>query len=174
VRPFAGNPAAAADSVAFSNAANQAFGFFLNSDGTRFASPTGFIIADRSGFRAGSPQNARFIYNDYGVEQRALGIGLAPDAFGATYAAGRPFGDVGRNSLIGPALANIDFALVKTTKLSEKVSLQVRAEAFNLFNHPNRGRPNFVLENAGGFGFGDLGEVDSTPRRVRFGIKLIF
>jgi hypothetical protein len=119
-------------------------------------------------------QDARFIYNDFAVERRAVAMGLAPDAFGQTYATGRPFGNVGRNSLIGPGLANIDFALVKTTKLSEKISLQVRAEAFNLFNHPNRGRPNFVLENAGGFGFGDLGEVDSTPRRVRFGLKLIF
>jgi uncharacterized protein YegL len=174
VRPFAGNAAAAADTVAFSNAANQAFGFFLNSDGTRFISPTGFIVADRSGFRAGSTQDARFIYNDFGVERRAIGMGLAPDAFGQTYAAGRPFGNVGRNSLVAPGLANIDFALVKTTKLSEKVSLQLRAEAFNLLNHPNRARPNFVLENAGGFGFGDLGEVDSTPRRIRFGLKLIF
>jgi hypothetical protein len=174
IRPFAGNPTAAMDAVAFSNAANRAFGFFLNADGTPFSSPTGFIVANGSGFRAGSPQDARLIYNDYAVEQRARAMGLPPDAFGQTYAAGRRFGDIGRNSLIGPALANIDFALVKTTKLSEKVSLQFRAEAFNLFNHPNRGKPNSVLENAGGFGFGDLGEVDSTPRRVRFALKLIF
>ena len=174
VRPFAGNPGAAMDTVAFSNASNKVFGFFLNADGTPFSSPTGFIVAKGSGFRAGSPQDARLIYNDYAVEQRARAIGLAPDAFGQTYAGGRQFGDAGRNSLIGPALANIDFALVKTTKLSEKVSLQFRAEAFNLFNHPNRGGPNSVLENAGGFGFGDLGEVDSTPRRVRFALKLIF
>ena len=174
VRPFAGNPTAAMDAVAFSNAANRVFGFFLNADGTAFSSPTGYIIANGSGFRAGSPRDARLIYNDYAVEQRAKAMGLAPDAFGPTYAAGRQFGDAGRNSLIGPALANIDFALVKTTKLSEKVSLQFRAEASNLFNHPNRGKPNSMLENAGGFGFGDLGEVDSTPRRVRFALKLIF
>ena len=76
-------------------------------------SPTGFIVADRRGFRAGSTQDARFIYNDFAVEQRAIEMGLAPDAFGQTYAAGRPFGNVGRNSLITPGLANIDFALVK-------------------------------------------------------------
>ena len=162
------------DAVAFSNAANKAFGFFLNADGTPFTSSTGFIIANSSGFRAGSVQDAHLIYNDYAVEQRAKAMGLAPGAFGQTYAAGRQFGNAGRNSLIGPALKNIDFAMVKTTKLSEKVSLQFRAEAFNLFNHPNRGRPNSLLENAGGFGFGDLGEVDSTPRRVRFALKLIF
>jgi Ca-activated chloride channel homolog len=174
VRPFAGNPVAPADVVAFSNAANSAFRFFLNPDGTPFISATGFIVADRSGFREGSVDQARFIYNDFAVEQLARSRGLAPDAFGATFAAGRPFGDVGRNTLLGPGLSNIDFALMKTTKLSEKVSLQFRAEFYNLFNHPNRARPNFTLENAGGFGAGDLGETDATPRRVRLALKLIF
>ncbi|HWC76248.1 MAG TPA: hypothetical protein VG778_02240, partial [Blastocatellia bacterium] len=174
VRPFLGNPLAREDAVAFSNAANRAFGFFLNPDGSPFISSTGFIVADRSGFAAGALRDARFVYNDYAVERRAVAMGFAPDHFGPTYAAGRPFGDVGRNSLIGPGLQNIDFALLKTTKLSEKVSLQFRAEAFNLFNHPNRTRPGFIVENAGGFGFLDAGETDASPRRVRFALKLLF
>jgi Ca-activated chloride channel family protein len=173
-RPFSGNPEAAMDRVAFSNASNQVFGFFLNPDGSPFVSPSGFILADRSGFRAGTPQDARFIYNDHLVERFAERRGLPVDAFGPTYAAGRQFGDVGRNSLIGPSFSNIDFALLKTTKLSEKVSLQLRIEAYNLFNKPNRSKPNSILENAGGFGFADLGEVDATPRRLRFALKLIF
>ena len=108
------------------------------------------------------------------VEQAARAMGLSPDAFGATFAAGRPFGDAGRNTLTGPRLVNLDFALLKTTKLSEKVSLQFRAEFFNMFNHPNRARPNSILEYGGGFGFVDPGETDSTPRRVRLALKLIF
>ncbi|HWP43329.1 MAG TPA: carboxypeptidase-like regulatory domain-containing protein, partial [Blastocatellia bacterium] len=174
VRPFAANPAARQDRVAFSNAANAFYRFFLNADGTPFISPTGFIIADRSGFRAGTVDQARFVYNDYSVEAAARAMGLAPDAFGSTFAAGRRFGDAGRNTLIGPSLYNVDFALLKTTKLSEKVSLQFRAEFFNLFNHPNRARPSFILENAGGFGFADPGEVDASPRRIRLALKLIF
>jgi hypothetical protein len=174
IRPFNANPAAPTEAVAFSNAANQFFRFFLAPDGTPFSSPTGFIIADRSGFRAGAINEARFIYNDFAVEQAARARGLAPDAFGQTYAAGRPFGDVGRNTLIGPELANLDFALVKMTKLSEKVSLQFRSEFFNLFNHPSRTAPSFILENAGGFGFADLGETDAAPRHVRLALKLIF
>jgi hypothetical protein len=174
VRPFSANPFAPSDIVAFSNAANSLYHFFLNPDGTPFQSTTGFILADHTGFREGLLNEARFVYNDYAVEQVARARGLRPDAFGNTYAAGRPFGDVGRNSLLGPALANVDFALMKTTKLSEKVSLQFRAEAYNLFNRPNRTRPNFILENAGGFGFADLGEVDSNPRRIRLALKLIF
>ncbi|HXG91710.1 MAG TPA: VIT domain-containing protein [Blastocatellia bacterium] len=160
LRPFAGNASAPVDRVAFSNAANAALRLFLNAGGSPFQSPTGFIIADRAGFRAGQITDARFIYNDF--------------AFGNAFAAGRAFGDVGRNTLRGPRLANIDFALLKNTKLSEKVSLQVRGEFFNLFNHPNRAIANFIVENAGGFGFADTGETDAAPRRVRVALKLIF
>jgi hypothetical protein len=174
VRPFSSNPFAPVDSVAFSNAANSLYHFFMNPDGTPFQSTTGVIIADHTGFREGILNEARFVYNDYSVEQMARARGLLPDAFGNTFAAGRPFGDVARNSLVGPDLVNVDFALLKTTKLSEKVALQFRAEFYNLFNHPNRAKPNFILENAGGFGFNDLGESDSDPRRVRLALKLIF
>lgn len=174
VRPFAGNSSAPSDVVAFSNAANRALHFFLNPDGTPFISPTGFIIADHAGFRAGAIGEARFIYNDFVVEEMARSMGMARDAFGETFAAGRPFGDVGRNTLRGPQVATVDFALIKTTKITEKVSLQFRAEYYNLFNHPNRAKPNSTLENAGGFGFLDAGETDSVPRRVRFALKLIF
>ncbi|HXG68135.1 MAG TPA: hypothetical protein VNO70_23770, partial [Blastocatellia bacterium] len=173
-RPFAANPFAPLDSVAFSNAANAYYRFFLNPDGTPFQSDTGFVIANRHGFYPGTVSEARFVYNDYGVEQAARTLGLAPDAFGQTYAAGRPFGDVGRNTLTGPLFTNVDFAMLKTTKLTEKVSVQFRAEFFNLFNHPSRGVPNFVLENAGGFGFADLQETDAAPRRVRLAVKLLF
>jgi hypothetical protein len=146
----------------------------LNADGSPFMSPTGFILANGNGFRAASIPEARFVYNDFVVEQVATSRGLAPDAFGETFARGRRFGDVGRNTLAGPGLLNIDFALLKTTKLSEKVSLQFRSEFFNLFNHPNRATPNNVLENAGGYGFADTGETDAAPRRIRIALKLIF
>jgi hypothetical protein len=174
LRPFASNANAPIDSAAFSNAANAFFHFFMNADGTPFLSPTGFIIADSRGFRAGSTRSARFIYNDFSVEQAARARGLAPDAFGKTFAAGRPFGDAGRNTLLSPRLVNVNFALIKNTKLTEKVYLQFRAEFFNLFNHPNRVRPNMIVENAGGFGFADFGETDASPRRIRLALKLIF
>ena len=51
------------------------------------------------------------------------------------------FGSLGRNSLIGPGYSNFDFSLFKTTPLTERVSLQLRAEIFNLFNHPNFSSP---------------------------------
>ena len=47
------------------------------------------------------------------------------------------FGNVGRNSLRGPGFADVDFAAVKNTAITERVSLQFRAELFNLFNRVN-------------------------------------
>lgn len=51
------------------------------------------------------------------------------------------FGSLGRNSLIGPGYKNMDFSVFKTTKLTERVSLQLRAEVFNILNHPNFASP---------------------------------
>jgi hypothetical protein len=50
-------------------------------------------------------------------------------------------GNLGRNAVIGPSFMNFDFALVKNTKLTEKWSLQLRIDAFDLFNHPNYAQP---------------------------------
>jgi len=46
-------------------------------------------------------------------------------------------GTCGRNAFRGPKFTQWDFNLVKTTKLTEKLSFQVRFEVFNLLNHPN-------------------------------------
>jgi hypothetical protein len=53
----------------------------------------------------------------------------------------RHFGDEGRNALRGPSFKQFDFALYKDTKLTERVNMQLRAEFFNLFNHPNFSNP---------------------------------
>ena len=54
-------------------------------------------------------------------------------------------GDMGRNSVIGPSFVNSDLSLIKDTKISERVNLQFRAEAFDVFNHPNFGDPNLSV-----------------------------
>ena len=65
---------------------------------------------------------------------------LLPNAPGVSAFVANPlgtYGNVGRNALRGPGFVNFDIALVRMFKISERYSLQVRAEAFNLFNHPN-------------------------------------
>lgn len=62
-------------------------------------------------------------------------------------------GNVGRNVLLGPGLADLDFSLVKNTyvrKISETFNVQFRFEAFNIlnrvnFNPPANGSGNNVL-----------------------------
>jgi outer membrane receptor protein involved in Fe transport len=65
------------------------------------------------------------------------GSGSASDCLPGT----QHFGSLGRNSLIGPGYSNFDFSIFKTTPLTERVKLQLRAEIFNLFNHPNFASP---------------------------------
>ena len=51
------------------------------------------------------------------------------------------FGSLGRNALIGPGYQNLDFSVFKTTKITENIKLQLRAEVFNILNHPNFASP---------------------------------
>ncbi|HEY1759228.1 MAG TPA: TonB-dependent receptor, partial [Bryobacteraceae bacterium] len=62
------------------------------------------------------------------------------DAF-ATPATGS-FGDERRNTLIGPNWRDLDLSLGKTFELIEGIRLEIRADAVNVFNHPNFGQPN--------------------------------
>jgi len=51
------------------------------------------------------------------------------------------FGNTGRNSVYGPGFTNMDLALAKNTKISERLNLQLRVDAFDVLNHPNYGQP---------------------------------
>jgi Carboxypeptidase regulatory-like domain/TonB dependent receptor len=57
----------------------------------------------------------------------------------------RHFGNERRNSLIGPSYKNWDLAIYKDTALTERLSMQLRAEFFNIVNHPNFASPFLPL-----------------------------
>ncbi len=84
-----------------------------------------------------------------------------PDAFRPA-AAGAVEGDLGRNVLRGFGAWQIDFSLHRQLRLSEHLALQLRAEAFNLFNHPNFANPAFAND--------PQHELAGTPYRT-FGIS---
>jgi len=52
------------------------------------------------------------------------------------------FGDAGRNTLIGPGFANVNFSLAKEFTLRESLKLELRADMFNVFNHINWANPD--------------------------------
>ena len=53
----------------------------------------------------------------------------------------RHFGNLGRNALVGPTFKQWDFAIHKDTKITERLGVQLRAEFFNMLNHPNFANP---------------------------------
>ncbi|MBZ5648407.1 MAG: TonB-dependent receptor [Acidobacteriia bacterium] len=54
---------------------------------------------------------------------------------------GNHMGTLPRNAFVGPSFRNFDFSLVKNTSLGERLKMQIRADFFNIFNHPNFGNP---------------------------------
>lgn len=86
------------------------------------------------------------------------------------------FGSLGRNTFRGPGFRNFDFSLIKDTSVwsrrgSDRMTLQFRAEFFNLFNIVNFGLPaNVVL----GPGFGRISRTAGTSRQIQLSLKLIY
>ncbi len=97
-----------------------------------------------------------------------------PNAF-ALPAAGT-YGTLGRGTFVGPGLANLDVSLFKNTAVSERMSLQFRAEFFNVLNHANFSTPNTTVFSSGAIS-ASAGLVTSTAtfsRQIQLGLKLIF
>jgi hypothetical protein len=87
------------------------------------------------------------------------------------------FGSLGRGTLRGPGLANLDLSLLKNTALTERVGLQFRAEFFNALNHVNLGPPNatvFASTGAISPSAGLISTLATDSRRIQFGLKVTY
>jgi len=100
------------------------------------------------------PSYSKFFYN--------------PNAF--TTPTGLTFGDSGRDNLRNPGRVNFDMALFKHFAIKESMAFEFRAEAFNIFNHPE------WSGFAQGFGATDLFQVNSAHagRILQLGAKFLF
>lgn len=90
------------------------------------------------------------------------------------------------DQLAGPPFKRLDFSTFKDMKLSERFTLQFRAEFFNILNHPNFNAPNFggngvvAVSGSGNFTNSSFGEIGSTrdapydPRQIQFALKLYY
>jgi len=94
-------------------------------------------------------------------------------------------GNVGRNTLVGPGVTNLDFSVFKNNpirRISESFNVQFRAEFFNILNHanfnvPSLGDGNTNMLNGDGTvngGAGLLTQTTTDPREIQFAIKLIW
>src|SRR6266853_1399376 len=102
-----------------------------------------------------------------------------PHAFLApanTAAYGGVYGNVGRDTLIGPGLATWDFSVLKDTRIRERLNLQFRAEIFNLLNRANYNQPNAIVFTPSGVSptAGVITSTSTSSRQVQFGLKLLW
>ena len=88
------------------------------------------------------------------------------------------YGNVSRDSLVGPGLSELDFSATKNTRITERVGLQFRAEFFNILNHSNFLTPNEVVYSSATSGIsptaGVITATSTTSRQIQFGAKLQF
>ena len=81
------------------------------------------------------------------------------------------YGNAGRDILFGPGRTNWDMSLFKNFVIREQMRFEFRAEAFNVFNHPQFGLPNATIGNA------QVGQITSTvgnPRQLQMGLRFQF
>ena len=88
-------------------------------------------------------------------------------------------GNVAENSIIGPGLVTVNFAVARNFAVTERMHMQFRAEAFNLTNRVNFAQPAASLFSGTGGRTGSAGQITNVVssaggRQIQFGLKLIF
>jgi Carboxypeptidase regulatory-like domain len=99
-----------------------------------------------------------------------------PAAFLAPPANSGFYGNLGRDTVNGPGLATWDFSAIKNTAVSERLTVQFRAEIFNLLNRANFNTPNLIVFTPTGVSgtAGAITSTSTTSRQVQFALKLLW
>jgi hypothetical protein len=82
------------------------------------------------------------------------------------------FGNAGRNILRAPGYWNVDLGLQKNVSLGADRSLQVRVEAFNVFNHINLGDPAVAIDQTATVG--RITTMQGRPRQLQVGFRFLY
>jgi len=80
-------------------------------------------------------------------------------------------GNCSRNAAWGPGYNEFEASILKDIPISEHQRVELRLEAFNLFNHPSFSIP---AASFGGSGFGLITTTVNNPRQLQFGVKYMF
>ena len=84
---------------------------------------------------------------------------------------GERVGNAGRNILRADSIRMIDFGVIKNTRISESVRVQLRADMFNVFNFRNFGIPEGRISAPN---FLDEGGTPGGNRRIVLGARVVF
>jgi hypothetical protein len=143
-------------------------------DGTPFTALTGFSqsrdlarsVADRPNLAPGASSNPILGGTDHYFDTSAFVL-QAPGTYG----------NVGRNTLVGPGLETLDATVVRLLPCGGARVLQLRLEAFNVLNHANFSLPDANIFNSNGTVRGAAGRITSTStssRQIQLGAKFAF
>ena len=114
-------------------------------------------------------------------DPRVAGQCTASTPFALPYSAAgvAHFGNLGRNAIYGPGFGDTDLSIIKNIKLQGSARVQLRFEAFNLFNQANLGQPG----RTAAFGSTSFGVISNTrfptgdsgsARQLQFAAKFLF
>ena len=187
-RPFFGNPSAPTGTVGITAVdASYVFAGFVNTAVTPFPSfcATPPCSPNTAAGRQLYSLN-QLLTNNILVPVTANDVRYIFNGPGAAALTGNPFGNIPRNGEQGPMLNHINAGLFKNIKVRENVSLQLRFDVFNLFNHGDSGYgntgagstlPDNTIEDAGASPsatFQNNTQITHSFRRLQFGVRLIF
>jgi hypothetical protein len=125
-------------------------------------SPTRGVSAGCPGFPAGTPVGNPNNWYD-------------PCAFSLPLAG--TYGNLGRNTTIGPGVADVDLALEKTFKIHEAATFTFRGEMFNIMNHTNFGLPGtnpLAKSGAASPSAGLITYTTTSARQIQFALRINF
>jgi hypothetical protein len=126
-------------------------------------SPTGFFLLNDLNkavpvFTPVTPNDVAFIVNGAGAAQIFK----------------TPFGNVPRNWFTGDRVENLDFSVFKTTRVTERLSVQYRLNMFNALNHPNFSIPNSIRLDQAGTTFYNFKENSGGRRQIEMALRIMF
>ncbi len=134
-----------------------------------------FASGDISGTNEGNDRAVQIASANIGYQgQKPKAQWYNPAAF--TDAAPGQFGTLRRNQFYGPGFSDVDLSIFKNTRIYERLTVQFRAEMFNVFN-----RTNYAPPSGSGKLFDTIGDYNGAPGigageafNTQFGLKVIF
>ena len=119
-------------------------------------------------------------YSTAVCDPRIAGSCTSSSVYALPVAGGNHFGNLARNSVTGPGFYNTDLSIIKKTRVGG-TTVEFRAEAYNVFNHPNFGFPLAArTATVGSTSFGVITNTrlptgdSGSARQIQFAMKLLF